>query len=79
MELSPNYVRTLFKEKLDISVSNYINDIRFKKVMELLLNTDIPANRIAEMVGLPAGGYFYTAFKKVAGVTPDEYRKKGSV
>lgn len=73
--LSPNYVRTLFKDACGISLSTYINEIRFKKAKELLLNSSEPASRIAEMVGFPGGGYFYTAFKRFVGVSPDEFRR----
>lgn len=75
VNLSPNYIRTMFKENIGTSISNYIADKRFGKAKEFLLQTDYPANRIAEMIGFPGSGYFYTAFKKALGMSPDEYRK----
>ncbi len=75
VNFSPNYIRTLFKEKIGKSISNYISDLRFKKAKEYLVNTEYPAARIAEMIGFPGNGYFYTAFRKAVGTSPDEYRK----
>lgn len=75
-ELSPNYLRVIFKESVGKSISNYLSDVRFKSAQKYLLETDWPANRIAEKIGFQSGGYFYTAFKKLSGFSPDEYRKK---
>lgn len=75
VDLSPNYIRSLFKENMNISITNYITELRYKKAQEFLLSTDYPANKIAEMIGLPANGYFYTSFKKACGMTPEEYRR----
>ncbi len=77
--LSPNYVRTLFKDFCGISLSTYINEVRFNKAKEMLLSTSEPASKIAEMVGFPGGGYFYTSFKKFVGVSPEEFRKSGGI
>lgn len=76
---SPNYVRTLFKENMGISVSNYISKLRFDKAKELLLNSDYPANKISEMIGYNNSSYFYTAFKKFTGKSPDDFRKENNI
>ncbi len=73
--LSPNYVRTIFKGAVNNSVSGYIAELRFRKAQELLLETEYPANRIAEMVGFQSNSYFYINFKKHTGNTPEQYRK----
>lgn len=75
VNLSPNYLRLLFKEQLELSISNYISDIRFQKAKLLLRTTDYPVSKISEMIGFQGSGYFYTAFKKKTGTTPDEYRR----
>lgn len=73
--LSTNYVRKLFKDATGKSLSNYINDCRFKKAQELLLNTELPASKIGEMIGMSNPNYFYVAFKKHVGRSPDHFRK----
>jgi AraC-like DNA-binding protein len=76
--LSPNYIRKLFKEDVGKSISVYLNELRFEKAMEMLVNTDYSAGRIAEMAGFTVGGYFFTAFKRFTGFSPDEYRRINS-
>jgi two-component system, response regulator YesN len=75
VSLSPNYMRILFKDHTGMSISHYLNELRFQKAAELLLGTSYPASRIAGMVGFQEGGYFYSAFKSTFGMSPDEYRK----
>ncbi|MBW5445202.1 helix-turn-helix domain-containing protein [Cohnella sp. CFH 77786] len=75
VELSPNYVRSIFKEITGISLSDYITQCRMSEAQRLLIETDYPVKRIAEMVGYPENSkHFYTIFKKHFGKTPDNYR-----
>ncbi|WP_176835414.1 helix-turn-helix domain-containing protein [Paenibacillus sp. cl123] len=73
--LSPNYVRTIFKSHTEQSLSVYISERRFAEARRMLVETDLHANKIAELVGFGSGKYFYSAFKKASGQTPDDYRK----
>jgi len=72
---STNYVRTIFKDYTGDSLTNFINNMRFNEVKRMLMNTNYPAKKIAENVGFASSRYFYTAFKKLTGKSPDEYRK----
>lgn len=71
---SASYMRTIFKQSRGISVSEYISNKRFDEVCRLLIETDLPAQEIGKRAGLSSGPYFYTAFKKHTGYTPDQYR-----
>lgn len=73
--LSVNYMRKVFKDIAGISMNQYISEYRFDKAKALLLTTDLPANRIGEMVGFDNTKYFYVSFKKYSGKTPDHFRK----
>lgn len=73
--LSANYLRTLYKEAYGQSITEHLAMLRFQEAKRLLKTTAMPANRIAGMVGYQSGGYFYTAFRKATGMTPDEYRR----
>ncbi|SDD06949.1 Helix-turn-helix domain-containing protein [Paenibacillus sp. UNCCL117] len=75
--LSVNYLRKVFKDIAGISLNLYISEYRFEKAKALLLTTDLPANRIGEMVGFDNTKYFYISFKKYSGKTPDHFRKSG--
>ncbi|WP_168735879.1 helix-turn-helix domain-containing protein [Cohnella fermenti] len=75
-KLSPNYLRTLFKAQTGITISAYLSAKRYEAAKRLLEQTELPIQQIAETIGFQGGGYFYTAFKKAVGMTPDEYRKQ---
>ena len=72
--LSPNYLRKIFKEETQQTMTHFIAEMRFQKAKELLLTTNYPANKIGELVGIPNNGYFYIAFKKYYGNIPNHFR-----
>ncbi|WP_372661881.1 helix-turn-helix domain-containing protein [Cohnella sp.] len=75
VELSCNYVRSIFKEITGISLSDYITQCRMSEAQRHLIETDYPVSRIAELVGYPENSkHFFTVFKKHFGSTPENYR-----
>ncbi|MBW9172680.1 helix-turn-helix domain-containing protein [Clostridium estertheticum] len=76
VKISPNYLRTIFKEIRSQSLSNYIHQYRFEKAKYLLENTQFTINDISIKVGFANTNYFYTSFKKYFGVSPTEWRNK---
>ncbi len=76
-DLSANYLRTLYKDAFGFSMTEHIAALRFQKAKRLLRETDLPASRIAGQVGYQSAGYFFTAFRKFTGMTPEEYRRSG--
>lgn len=74
--LSANYLGRAFKKETGVSVSEYLNDIRIQKTIELLESTDKSVKEIAELCGFTSINYFYTYFKKKIGLTPQLYREK---
>ena len=77
MELSSNYVRVIFKEIMDISISDYITKCRMDHARRLLTETDHTVKEISEKVGyIDNNKYFYVVFKKYFGKTPGEMRNE---
>ena len=74
--LDPDYASKLFKKELGISFKNYLIQKRIEVAKNLLENTDLPVNTIADNVGYGNYSYFTRIFKKVMGVTPIEYRNQ---
>lgn len=72
---SANYTRSIFKQCKGISISDYIAGRRFDEACRLLSETDMSAQDIGRKVGISSGNYFYTAFKKHTGSTPEQYRR----
>lgn len=74
--LSPNYLRILFKEKMKISIQEYLTNLRICKAKELLKETRYKVHEIGEMVGYENSTYFNIVFKNYMKMTPGEYRNK---
>lgn len=74
--LSPNYLRVLFKNKMDISIQDYLTNIRINKAKELLKQNQYKIHEIGEKVGYPNSTYFNMVFKNYVNQTPGEYRSK---
>ncbi len=76
VKISPNYLRTIFKEIKNQSLSNYINQFRFEKAKYMIENTNLAINDISAQIGFANTNYFYTAFKKYYGISATEWRNK---
>jgi len=74
--LSPNYVRTLFKEKTGETILEYLTRVRIQHAAELLKDKSKKIHEIAAAVGYENVSYFCSVFQKFKGTTPNEYRKK---
>lgn len=74
--LDSDYASKLFKKELGISFKNYLIQKRIDVAKDLLVNTDLPINTIADNVGYGNYSYFTRIFKKVVGITPIEYRNQ---
>jgi YesN/AraC family two-component response regulator len=76
MNITKAYISAYFKNKTGANLSDYINNFRVQKAMELMSNTSINIKNIGKQVGLLNTNTFIRIFKKCTGKTPNEYRKK---
>lgn len=74
--LSPNYLRILFKNKMNISIQDYLTDVRINKAKEMLKQNCYKIHEVGQMVGYPNSTYFNLVFKGYVNNTPGEYRSK---
>ena len=72
--ISAKYMSRLFKQKSGENLTDYINRVRVEKAKELLTETNAKIGDIAAMVGLESRVTFLRVFKKLEGVSPNEYR-----
>lgn len=70
------HLHRTFRRITGMTPVQYIQQIRMKKAKEHLLNTDDEIVDIALSVGMPSVSYFITLFKKMTGLTPNEYRRQ---
>ncbi|GGF71645.1 hypothetical protein GCM10010912_15970 [Paenibacillus albidus] len=74
--LSPNYVRTLYKEAAGETILEAITRYRIQRAIELLASKHLKIHEISRSVGYENVSYFCSVFLKHKGCTPNEYRKK---
>lgn len=72
--MSYSSFRKIFKEYTGFSPAKYILDLRFSKAKEALTNTTLSVREVASLMGFENYEYFFTAFRKMSGMTPSEYR-----
>ena len=73
--MSYSKFRKIFKEYTGFAPSQYIQEVRINMAKELLTNTSKSIKEIAFELGYENKDYFFTAFRKVSGMTPAGYRK----
>lgn len=74
-ELSRQTVSKKFSQAFDVTLNDYITDVRVTKAKELLETTNLSGHQIAEMVGYIDSSTFIRVFKKQYGITPGQYKK----
>lgn len=74
--ISTWYVCKLFKQELNTSFIEILNDIRIQEAKRLLLDTNKKIYEICEEVGYNDNPYFTKTFKKFTGKTPNQYRNQ---
>ncbi len=74
LNLSKQYVCSVFKRETGQNLSTYINQIRIDKAKQLLLNPTYPSKEIYSLVGYSNQQYFTRVFKKITGMTTSEWQ-----
>ncbi|WP_106769056.1 response regulator transcription factor [Paenibacillus faecalis] len=74
--LSREYISRKFKQEFGVTLSDFLGRLRIDKAKILLLNPQLRIAQIAEMVGYQDEKYFSKVFKKLEGLTPNDYRKE---
>lgn len=59
-----------------MGANDYINKLRIDNAINLLLNSSLTVNEIADRVGFSTPRYFSTVFKKNMGCSPTQYKEE---
>ena len=70
------YLTSIFRARMHMSPQEYLMQVRMTHGRELLLNTDLPINVVAQEVGYHDQLAFSKIFRKKYGLSPEQYRKK---
>ena len=70
-----NYLSTVFKQGLGMSIISYTNKLRIEAAKNLLETYELSAKETAYSCGFCDEKYFMRVFKKMVGCTPTEYKQ----
>lgn len=70
----PTFFRC-FKREFGLSPIDFIIQERIKAAKKLLKDLDVTISQACYSVGINNLSYFFKLFKRIEGVTPNEYRK----
>lgn len=74
LHITSVYLSRMMKHELGVSYVSLLTQMRINKAVDLLKTTDFSIRDIAETVGYDSQHYFSTAFKKVVGVSPMQFK-----
>ncbi|MBD0380101.1 response regulator transcription factor [Paenibacillus sedimenti] len=73
--LNPWYFSTQFKKYMNMTFSEYLNQVRVRMAKLFLKQRDLKVYQVAEMVGFQDAAYFSTVFKNLENMSPKDYQK----
>lgn len=68
----------LFSARQGCTIERYFIVQKIERAKELLTDSDMPLGEIAEMLGYSSTAHLSTQFKNIEGITPTEFRRRGS-
>ncbi|MBQ9760419.1 MAG: helix-turn-helix domain-containing protein [Clostridia bacterium] len=72
---NPSYFSRVFKDRFEMSLTEYINRRRIEHALRLLEETTLSGEEIAARAGFSSKSSFYRVFTKHTGCSPSEYRQ----
>lgn len=79
MHITPSYLNKIIKSNLGINAYDYITNRIISEAKVLLRLTKINISELSYKLGYENPNYFIRLFKKVAGVTPLDFSKRGTL
>ncbi|WP_302326592.1 response regulator transcription factor [Enterocloster lavalensis] len=76
VHMNASYFSSYFKRQTGQNFKEYLNQIRLRRALDLLLSTDMKSYEIADAVGFRDAKYLSELFQKAYGKTPMAYRKE---
>ncbi len=78
LHMNPDYLSYLFHKQSGQLLSTYIINERIRSAKKLLLTTDLSLQEIADQTGFSGSSYFHKQFRKITGMTPQQYRNSSA-
>lgn len=77
--VSADYLRKVFKQELNITLTDYITSVRMQKAKLLIDNGNVKFTNLCSEVGYNDVSYFSKCFKKYYGMSPRDYENSKTV
>jgi len=74
MHFNPSYLSRYYKQNTGHNLLDYIQSTKMNVAINLMMTTSLKLNEIAAKAGFDSPSYFTTTFKKMTGLSPQEYR-----
>jgi len=75
LSYSEYYLSHLFKEKMGITIKEYLTKKKISYATELIRTSELTVEQIATILGFSCAYSFRRSFKECTGLTPSEYKK----
>ncbi|MDB4292532.1 helix-turn-helix transcriptional regulator [Maribacter sp.] len=79
LNILPHYLSQFLNDNVGKRFSSFLNEYRIKSVEnEITANQHLTLEAIGQKCGFKSNSTFYTAFKKIKGITPAQFKKQRS-
>lgn len=75
LSLNASYLSKLFKQETGQTLGHYIREQKIQTACNMLRHLDESSLNIANYLGYSSQSHFIQVFRKVTGMTPEEYRR----
>jgi YesN/AraC family two-component response regulator len=75
-KMHPNYLSSLFKKEVGVSLAEYIQRSKIDEAKSLLTFSDYSILKISSLLNYNDQSHFTKAFKKFTGITPKQYKNQ---
>jgi AraC-like DNA-binding protein len=76
-DIHPKYAMSLFKKSTGMTLNEYVNLLRLSYAQALLMHEDANVLRVAMDSGFGSLSAFNKSFRKLAGMSPSDFRRAG--
>jgi Response regulator containing CheY-like receiver domain and AraC-type DNA-binding domain len=74
VKVSPQYLSKVFKEECGTGFVAYLNSVRIEQA-KMMISEGCELKTLTQKLGFNSYTYFFTVFKEVSGMTPQQYEK----